>query len=81
MDLTVPGGRTGIEAAREILAFDREAFLVACSGYLTDDAEDVPDDGFAAVLPKPFQLEDLARVMGLAAAAQRERGCPAPRPA
>ena len=76
MDLTFPGGMTGIEAAREILAFDREAFLVACSGYLTDDAEDVPDDGFAAVLPKPFKLEDLARVMGLAAAAQRGRATP-----
>ena len=55
-------------------AFDKRYFLFS----LTDAAEDVPDDGFSAVLPKPFKLEDLARVMGLATA---RRGCPAPRPA
>ncbi len=56
MDLTLPGGLTGSETAREIRAFDPAAKLVATSGSVTDELLRVfLDEGFIAVLPKPYE--------------------------
>lgn len=56
MDLSLPGGLTGAEAAREIRAFDPGARLVATSGSVTDELLRVfLDEGFSAVLPKPYE--------------------------
>jgi PAS domain S-box-containing protein len=64
MDLTVPGGMSGREAAGRIRALDPHARLVASSGYSTDPVMADPRAfGFDAVLPKPFFLEDLVAVM------------------
>jgi len=64
MDLTVPGGMSGKEAARAIRDLDPNARLVASSGYSTDPVMADPHAfGFDAVAPKPFLLEDLVAVV------------------
>lgn len=64
MDLTIAGGMGGREAAAHILALHPEARLIVSSGYSVDPVMARPQDfGFKAVLPKPYSLADLARVM------------------
>jgi len=60
LDLTVPGGMGGREAAAAILALEPGAKLIVSSGY-SDDAvmSDYRSHGFSAVLPKPFDAEQL----------------------
>lgn len=62
MDLTLPGGMSGAETAREIRAFDPAAKLVATSGSVTDELLRLYlDEGFAAVLPKPYEAGALTQ--------------------
>jgi PAS domain S-box-containing protein len=64
MDLTIPGGMGGREAAGRILALHPEARLIVSSGYSVDPVLARPTDyGFRGVLTKPYGLADLARVM------------------
>lgn len=64
MDLTIPGGMGGREAATRILAMHPEARLIVSSGYSVDPVLARPADyGFRAVLTKPYGLADLTRVM------------------
>jgi PAS domain S-box-containing protein len=64
MDLTIVGGMGGREAATHILALHPEATLIVSSGYSVDPVMARPGDfGFKAVLPKPYGLPDLARVL------------------
>jgi DNA-binding NtrC family response regulator len=64
LDLTIPGGMGGQEAAKEILAIRPDALLVAASGYTDSPAVIEPSGhGFAASLVKPFRMEDLAAVL------------------
>ncbi len=64
MDLTIPGGMGGLEAAREILAADPGARLIASSGYSTDPVmSGFLDHGFRAVISKPYRMEDLAETL------------------
>jgi CheY-like chemotaxis protein len=67
LDLTFPGGMTGEEAAREILAQDPDAFIIAFSGHLSDHDDEAPPPGFHACLSKPFPQERLVRVLSTAA--------------
>lgn len=56
MDLTLRGGLSGTETAREILALHAEAKLVVTSGSVTEDIQKVfLDDGFVGILPKPYE--------------------------
>lgn len=65
MDLTIPAGMGGKEAAQAILAVDPDARLVVSSGYFDDPVmSDYRDYGFCAVMPKPYKLAELARLMG-----------------
>jgi len=64
MDLTIPGGMGGKEAAQEILAINPEAKLIVSSGYSNDPImAHCQEYGFAATLDKPFQLDDLMDVL------------------
>jgi two-component system cell cycle sensor histidine kinase/response regulator CckA len=64
MDLTIPGGMGGKEAARELLAFDPQAKIVVSSGYSNDPVmASYREHGFVAVINKPFKLEDLADLL------------------
>lgn len=64
MDLTVPGGMGGREAAVEILALDPQARLVVSSGYSNDPVmADCRKYGFAAALVKPYMVHELESVL------------------
>jgi PAS domain S-box-containing protein len=64
MDLTIPGGMGGKEAAQAILAINPEAKLIVSSGYSNDPImAHCQEYGFIAAMNKPFQLEDLMDVL------------------
>jgi len=62
MDLTIPGGMGGKEAAARILEIDPDAVLIVSSGYSRDPViAKFRQHGFSGVVPKPFNAEELAR--------------------
>jgi two-component system, cell cycle sensor histidine kinase and response regulator CckA len=64
MDLTIPGGMGGAEAARQILAFDPEAVLIVSSGYSADPVmANHRQYGFRAAIEKPYKAQDIFRVI------------------
>jgi PAS domain S-box-containing protein len=64
MDLTIPGGMGGVEAARGILAFDPAAHLVVSSGYFEDPVvANYREYGFCAAIEKPYKIEDISRIL------------------
>ncbi len=64
MDLTVPGGMGGKDAAREILAFDSAARLIVSSGYSHDPVMAHPSEfGFMGVVGKPYRIEELEKTI------------------
>jgi len=61
MDLTIPGGMGGKEAAQEILKLDPEAHVIVSSGYSNDPImSSFEKYGFCAGVIKPFQLQELS---------------------
>ena len=69
LDLTVPGGKGGKEAAEEILALDPDALIVVSSGYSQDPIMARHRDyGFFAVLAKPYDLDELGNVLNMGSA-------------
>lgn len=80
LDLTLPGGLSGSEIAREIRAYDHAAKLVATSGSVTDELLRVfLDEGFTAVLPKPYEAGALTlkvkEVIALSTVVKAAVGC------
>jgi CheY-like chemotaxis protein len=64
MDLTLPGGLGGREATRQLLDMDREARVIASSGYANDPVmANFAENGFKAVLPKPYSTEELTSTL------------------
>ena len=64
MDLTVPGGMGGQEAAQQILALDPEAKLIVASGYSDDPVlSEYKKYGFRAAVAKPFSLTELRQAL------------------
>ena len=60
LDLTIPEGMGGKEAAHEILELDRQARVIVASGYSNDPVMSSYDQyGFCAAVVKPFQLQEL----------------------
>ncbi len=61
-DLTLPGGKGGKETAREILAFDSKARIIAISGYANDPImAQYRQYGFSGRLAKPFKLKEVEK--------------------
>jgi PAS domain S-box-containing protein len=64
MDLTIPGGMGGKEAAKEIRQFDKDIQLIVSSGYSNDPVmARYKDYGFNGVLMKPYKLEQVGEVL------------------
>jgi PAS domain S-box-containing protein len=64
MDLTVPGGMGGREAAEKILELFPAACIIATSGYTNETIQtDYASHGFKNFLPKPFTIDDLASII------------------
>jgi two-component system, cell cycle sensor histidine kinase and response regulator CckA len=64
MDLTIPGGMGGKEAAERILAVDPAACLIVSSGYSNDTVmAEYEKYGFRAALPKPYLAFELAQLL------------------
>ncbi|AGF77853.1 PAS domain S-box [Desulfocapsa sulfexigens DSM 10523] len=64
MDLTIPGGMGGREAAREVLKIDGDAKIVVSSGYLDDPVmANFEEYGFIASVKKPFEFAELGEMI------------------
>jgi PAS domain S-box-containing protein len=64
MDLTVPGGRGGKDATRDLLALDPMVKVVVSSGYADNPVvAHYREHGFSAVLRKPYRLQELSQVL------------------
>ena len=64
LDLTIRGGAGGKETIRKLLDLNSAVKAIVSSGYSADDVlGHYRDYGFMEVLIKPYQLEDLSRVL------------------
>ena len=64
MDLTIPGGMGGKEAAEKVLALNPDATIVVSSGYSNDPTlAHYTDYGFKAALIKPYKLQEVTRII------------------
>ncbi len=64
MDLTVPGGMGGKEAVRDLLEYDPRGRVIVSSGYSSERiVSDYREYGFRAVLPKPYEVDELREVV------------------
>jgi len=64
MDLTVPAGMGGKEAAERILGFDPSARLIVSSGYSNDPVmANFTDHGFRAAVVKPYRCAEIQRAL------------------
>lgn len=60
LDLTVPGGMGGVEAAKIIKDYDPDIHLFAFSGYSEDEVMTDPlKFGFSGSIRKPFKISEL----------------------
>ncbi|MBJ6801756.1 hybrid sensor histidine kinase/response regulator [Geomonas propionica] len=64
MDLTIPAGMGGKEAAQQILALDPTARLIVSSGYSNDPVMAQHNDyGFCAAVVKPYRCDELQQAL------------------
>jgi DNA-binding NarL/FixJ family response regulator len=60
LDLVVPGGMNGVDAAREILKQYPDAVLLVSSGYSEDIVlSNYRYYGFRGLIPKPYTVDEL----------------------
>lgn len=64
MDLTIPGGMGGKEAAQQILAIDPQACLIVSSGYSNDPImADYRSYGFSGAISKPYTMAEFGTLL------------------
>ncbi len=64
MDLTIPGGMGGKEAAKILLEIDPNAKLIVSSGYASDPImANYKNYGFSDVIAKPYEIKELSNVI------------------
>ncbi len=64
MDLTIPGGMGGQEAAEKLLMIDSAAKIIVASGYSNDPVmANYREYGFYAAVAKPFDLQQLSNAI------------------
>ncbi|MDB6022321.1 MAG: multi-sensor hybrid histidine kinase [Pedosphaera sp.] len=65
MDLTIPEGMGGKEAIRRLKELDPQVKAIVSSGYSYDPVmANFREYGFSGVIPKPYVMDDLGRVLG-----------------
>ena len=65
MDLTIPGGLGGKQAAEQILSLFPKACLVVSSGYSNDPVmSNYRDYGFSGAIAKPYNIHNFKEVLG-----------------
>jgi CheY-like chemotaxis protein len=75
MDLTIPNGMGGAEAAHHILTMDADARLVVSSGYFHDPIlAEHQVHGFAAALAKPYTMTNVREALDEALGNHRAGG-------
>lgn len=75
MDLTIPGGMGGKEAAQQILKLDPQARLIVSSGYSNDPVmAEYLRFGFCATVVKPYSMSEIAEVLSRLLGAGQPRG-------
>lgn len=66
LDLTVPGGMGGVEAAEIIKDYDPDILLFAISGYSEDEVMTDPlKFGFSGSIRKPFKIAELKNFLSI----------------
>jgi DNA-binding NarL/FixJ family response regulator len=64
MDLTIPGGMGGKEAAGQILLIDPKACLIVSSGYSHDPImSNYKSFGFAGAVVKPYHINEFGSLI------------------
>jgi CheY-like chemotaxis protein len=64
LDLTMPGGMSGLDTFDALHQRHPELPVIACSGFFGDGAEEMCQHiGFAGMLPKPYTAESLVSVV------------------
>ena len=72
MDLTVPGAMGGREAMQELRKLDPGVRAIVSSGYSGDPVmANFREHGFCGIVPKPFRVNDLAKVLSAALATKK----------
>ena len=64
LDLTIPGGMGGKNAVKELLNISPNTKVIVSSGYSNDPImANCEEYGFCAAIVKPYQLQELKRVL------------------
>lgn len=64
LDMTLPGGMTGVETFEMLCQIDPEVKVIASSGYFDESAaQSARRIGFAGILPKPYTAEALVKLV------------------
>lgn len=64
LDLTIPGGMGGKEAAQKILAINPHACLIVASGYSNDQImSSYASFGFSGAIAKPFRMDEIEQLL------------------
>lgn len=64
IDLTIPGGMGGKQTVQKLLEIDPKVKAIVTSGYFDDPViSQYEKFGFKGFVPKPYRIEDLAKVM------------------
>lgn len=69
LDMTLPGGLSGLDVAHELRRIDAEPLIIATSGYFEEGFEFPGEGEFAAILPKPYGVESLSEALEQAVSA------------
>ncbi len=66
MDLTIPGGTGGVGVLKQLKEIDPAVQAIASTGYANDPVMANPGEyGFLGVLPKPYNVEELSKALGV----------------
>jgi len=77
LDLTLPGGMGGKEALKHLIEIDADVNAIVSSGYATDATMSrYQDFGFRGVIAKPYEANELGRIVHDAIEASHEKIAP-----